>query len=548
MTALLMKKIILLLFLFFLKFSISQVPGYSFGKQIIIDSSKVFGSDYLLNFPVLISITDPDLRTTANGGRITNDNGYDITFTSDDCFTQLSYDIESYSATTGEFNIWIKIPSLPTNTDYGLYMYYGNPSVSANPSTPNTWRSEYDGVWHLHNDFLDASGSGNNGINNGSLNTSPSVIADGQNFNRPNNWISITNHPNRTNSFSYSGWFNTDNNSAAHQRVICDDQSNHRGGHAVSLGDPGSGRLRFYIRGLIPRRLNSPNMIVNNTWYHFTATYNESTGEKLLYINGAQVASQIATGTLVAETGNASIGGENSSSISNELNNRFSGNIDEIRAYQGILSPEWIQTEYTNQNNPSGFYSISAEYTADELCLTLPIELIQFKAEVINKTVVKLKWTTGTEHNNSHFLVQRSKNGNVWQVLDTIKGAGKSTSLKEYDYLDQRPYFGISYYRLKQEDYNGNFSFSEIESVELLSDVLKKVVLFPNPAKNNITLKGNSFELNEIKLYNLIGQEMNKNIIITKISPNKYSLTLSSLSPGGYILKTKTESHKVYKY
>ena len=80
----------------------AQLGGYSFKKKITTDNTKVTGTADLTDFPVLISFTDADLKTTANGGDVTSDNGYDIAFTCDDGFTLLDYQIEKYVSTTGE--------------------------------------------------------------------------------------------------------------------------------------------------------------------------------------------------------------------------------------------------------------------------------------------------------------------------------------------------------------------------------------------------------------------------------------------------------------
>lgn len=63
----------------------AQPSGYAFNKQITINAAQVGGS--LADFPVLISLTDNDLRSTANGGHVQNANGYDNLFTLDDCTT-----------------------------------------------------------------------------------------------------------------------------------------------------------------------------------------------------------------------------------------------------------------------------------------------------------------------------------------------------------------------------------------------------------------------------------------------------------------------------
>ncbi len=81
----------------------AQLSGYEFRKLLTVDNTKVSGASSLTNFPVLFSLTDSDLATVANGGKVLNANGYDIAFTSDDGSTQLDHELESYDATTVRF-------------------------------------------------------------------------------------------------------------------------------------------------------------------------------------------------------------------------------------------------------------------------------------------------------------------------------------------------------------------------------------------------------------------------------------------------------------
>ena len=335
---------LLLIFLFIYFNGYTQPAGYGFGKQLLIDATQVSGPSPLTNFPMLVSITDVDLRSVSNGGQVENPNGFDIIFTLADCSTQLSHDLESYNPVTGEIVVWVQIPVLNNLTDTPIFMYYGNNTVSTDLSSTNIWTDPgYDGVWHLNNDFLDASGSGNNGVNYGATNQPAAHnFAGGQNFVDPNHWIELPNHTDRNGSFSYTGWVRTLNNAIAGQRIICDDQSNGPSCHALSIGDPGAGRIRFYIRGLGPVSLDSPGgTIINNTWHYVAATFDDLSNLKSLYVDGVLVNSATVAGALSPAAGNASIGGE---VAAGESGNRFNGDLDEIRASNSVLTADWIAT------------------------------------------------------------------------------------------------------------------------------------------------------------------------------------------------------------
>src|SRR5690554_3697278 len=96
---------------------------------------------------------------------------------------------------------------------------------------------------------------------------------------------------------------------------------------------------------------------------------------------------------------------------------------------------------------------------------SLPIELITFDAYKKDREV-ELIWKTASELNNDYFTIERSADGFVWENLQTIQGAGNSTQVLDYAWTDLSPYAGISYYRLKQTDYDGTTEVFNIVSVE----------------------------------------------------------------------------------
>ena len=98
----------------------------------------------------------------------------------------------------------------------------------------------------------------------------------------------------------------------------------------------------------------------------------------------------------------------------------------------------------------------------------LPIELLSFNAKS-SKNFVLLKWATAAEINNDHFTIEKSNNGINFNEVATINGTGNSNTLKEYAYSDENPYT-VTYYRLKQTDFNGAYTYSPIISVNASTD------------------------------------------------------------------------------
>jgi len=94
----------------------------------------------------------------------------------------------------------------------------------------------------------------------------------------------------------------------------------------------------------------------------------------------------------------------------------------------------------------------------------LPVELLSFDARCANNKV-KLNWVTASETNNDYFTIERSKDNNIFEKVLDYPGAGNSNHLISYSAIDDSPYAGNSYYRLKQTDFDGIFTYSGIVPV-----------------------------------------------------------------------------------
>ena len=93
----------------------------------------------------------------------------------------------------------------------------------------------------------------------------------------------------------------------------------------------------------------------------------------------------------------------------------------------------------------------------------LPVELLSFTASLIENKIVSLDWVTSTEYNSDKFIIERSIDGINWEFLAEKKAAGRSQQPIQYQGFDNSPYLGINYYRLRQVDLDGSFTYSKIE-------------------------------------------------------------------------------------
>ena len=135
----------------------------------------------------------------------------------------------------------------------------------------------------------------------------------------------------------------------------------------------------------------------------------------------------------------------------------------------------------------------------------LPIELISFEARN-GVTEVDLFWSTATEINNDYFTVERTMDGENFEVVGMVDGAGNSSTTLSYSLVDPEPLDGVSYYRLKQTDFNGDFSYSELEVITRNLEFDWK--LFPNPNTGNhfIISPDPSWKMMDLQVIDLNGR------------------------------------------
>lgn len=132
-------------------------------------------------------------------------------------------------------------------------------------------------------------------------------------------------------------------------------------------------------------------------------------------------------------------------------------------------------------------FSLAWGGTAGLSCtpIVLPIELTSFSGKPYGKSNI-IEWSTASEINNDYFTVEKSNDGIDFEILTTVKGAGMSSETKNYVVTDQHPFSSITYYRLKQTDYNGKFTYSDIIAIENSYEGHAVSNIYPNPTNSDI--------------------------------------------------------------
>lgn len=164
----------------------------------------------------------------------------------------------------------------------------------------------------------------------------------------------------------------------------------------------------------------------------------------------------------------------------------------------------------------------------------LPVSWLSFSAEKVND-VNYLSWSTASEQNNSHFVIERSYDGLSFDAIGEVRGAGNSSSVLSYIFEDRDANAGLVYYRIKQVDYDGNFTYSSVQVINSNPSVAVSVLPNPNNGIFTVTVKGISESMNVV-LTNSLGAvvwtgDLNPSSEISQIQFN-----LSGLSAGMYFL------------
>jgi hypothetical protein len=162
----------------------------------------------------------------------------------------------------------------------------------------------------------------------------------------------------------------------------------------------------------------------------------------------------------------------------------------------------------------------------------LPVEWLDFQAMLVNDDQhTRCTWQTATELNNDYFTIERSVDGQYWEAIGTVQGAGTTHDPQAYEWLDRHPYNGLSYYRIKQTDYNGAVDYSDIRSIERKQKT--PFAVYPNPGNQRFTLMG--YEAGDLFVFDALGRRVPFSLTLSG------ELTLHGAASGTYILELRNE-------
>ena len=178
----------------------------------------------------------------------------------------------------------------------------------------------------------------------------------------------------------------------------------------------------------------------------------------------------------------------------------------------------------------------------------LPVELIGFDGHCHDDLVV-LEWETATEQNNAIFIIERSEDGEIFSEIGNVEGAGDSQEQLGYRFLDTDPK-PKAYYRLKQVDFDGKFSYSDIITTECSDIPDPMFMVYPNPFKSEIHVVAGNLPENDfvLELYTMDGKLLQNYKHTAPAEGFHKVLQLDELVPSMYMIRLVSGDYvKSYK-
>jgi hypothetical protein len=261
---------------------------------------------------------------------------------------------------------------------------------------------------------------------------------------------------------------------------------------------------------------------------------------------------------------NANVDANNVSDANNPATNFFNGTITNSPRNPSTTQNWGVDFDYITSNvslplnatstnvyfNTSGdFYMPGAlVFNVDINPAVLPVNLVSFDA-IRKANAVMVEWATASEENNDYFQVERSANGIDFETAGRLEGKGRSTSYQFYEFEDETAFDFANrtnpsnhkiYYRLRQVDYNGKFTFSDVRSVLFETEEALSFSVYPNPARGNAKINFSTAADSTIEIK--ITDSNGKTVFLKQLSYKDFKdFDLNHLKSGVYYIEAKDQ-------
>lgn len=350
---------------------ITPANGFS-DYQTFMIPPQTQNTTILSSFPVLISGTFGFLKTTGNGGLVTETSGADIVFSTvgPGLTPYLNVETETYTNNTGAIDAWVQIPIIFSSQSVAIYMAYGNTTITSRVVwSTNTWDSNFMGVWHLPNGStlgaLDSTANANHGTITNAPTASVGQIDGGATFVTANSQsISIADNTTlKPARLTYSLWFKRNGNQANQQKRLIEKGTDATGPPFGSYfiqfvgGDASAFQQLIGVAGTATGWTTPAGTIADLTWYKAANSYDGSNVRS--YFNGVLRNTVAGSGAISYDTNPLAFGA--SSNNVGGFGQFYQGSLDELRLSNIARSPDWERTEYNTETNSSLFCQLQAK-------------------------------------------------------------------------------------------------------------------------------------------------------------------------------------------
>lgn len=191
---------------------------------------------------------------------------------------------------------------------------------------------------------------------------------------------------------------------------------------------------------------------------------------------------------------------------------------------------------------------IEEDQTVDPSCYImpdnpLPVDLAYFEARLTNDQQVALKWATATEVNSDYFEIERMSENESVEIVASVAAQGFSNFEQVYNAIDANPLSGKSYYRLRSVDQDGQEALSDWKAIELNSDRIKDLKIYPNPAVYdfNLVLTADQQKEGRLDIFATNGQKIFTKNITIQSGFNKFPVAVTDFPVGQYFVQLRGE-------
>ncbi len=182
----------------------------------------------------------------------------------------------------------------------------------------------------------------------------------------------------------------------------------------------------------------------------------------------------------------------------------------------------------------SGVNSEAAEFSFEDN--PLPIELLSFSVKN-NGNSVMIQWATAAEINNDYFTIERSTDGFSWEILDYMYGAGNSNQVLHYQYEDNQPVQGVSYYRLKQTDFDGQYEYFAPAAIQMDAKSAPIEILQVRASGSQMDIHISSFTGNAVLVVaDIQGRIIHQQTLVGEDAFQQHSVSMQQNHAGNIVL------------